>query len=247
MKITITQDTVAKKRPVSSDELSSSQVIDLNEGKHFPIKSFEEAENNHYLIELAYNAGKWYFYKDHVSLEGVYLISKKQLLEVMPQAAQENIDKYHEPLNDAMREFEIDTPLRISAFIAQIAHETLSLKYDEEIASGEAYEGREDLGNVNPGDGRRYKGRSLIHLTGRANYEKYGRILGVKLEAHPKRAKEPEISARIAGLYWDRNGLNQLADQERFKDITLKINGGYNGLSDREKYYERAKSLLLKK
>jgi putative chitinase len=245
VKINITQDTVAKKRPISAYKMSSSQVIYLNQGKHYPIKSYEEAEKNHYLVELAYNAGTWYFYKGHVSLEGVHLVTKEQLSEIMPYATPENIEKYHDPLNNAMREFEIDTPLRISAFIAQIAHETLSLKYDEEIASGKAYEGREDLGNIYPGDGKRYKGRSLIHLTGRANYEKYGRILSVNLEANPKRAKEPHISARIAGLYWDRNGLNQLADQERFEDITLRINGGYNGLSDRKEYYERAKSVLL--
>ncbi|HTE19599.1 MAG TPA: hypothetical protein VK689_14620, partial [Armatimonadota bacterium] len=88
--------------------------------------------------------------------------------------------------------------------------------------------------------------RGPIQLTGRANYRTYGRLLGVDLLAHPPLAGTPEVGFRIAGLYWKRNGLNALADQGEFRRITRRINGGYNGLQDRLRYYERAKLALSK-
>ena len=114
----------------------------------------------------------------------------------------------------------------------------------EEIASGSAYEGRADLGNTQPGDGKRYKGRGPIQLTGRANYKRYGDLLGLDLVNNPTIAATKEVGFRIAGQFWKLNGLNELADQQQFKAITKKINGGYNGLDDRIKYYERAKTVL---
>lgn len=160
-------------------------------------------------------------------------------------------------LEAAMNEFEIASKPRRCAFLAQLAHESSQLRYMEEIASGEAYEGRKDLGNVHSGDGRRYKGRGPIQLTGRANYRKYGRLLNLDLEGNPKIAALPENGFRIAGLFWKLNGLNSLADmltlegaavslgdQAIFGKITKRINGGYNGLSDRLKYFRRAKQVL---
>jgi putative chitinase len=114
----------------------------------------------------------------------------------------------------------------------------------EEIASGAAYEGRKDLGNTQPGDGKRFKGRGPIQLTGRANYQKYGQLLGLDLVNDPTIAATKEVGFRIAGQYWKLNGLNELADQQQFKAITKRINGGYNGLDDRIKYYDRAKKVM---
>jgi uncharacterized protein (TIGR02594 family) len=128
-------------------------------------------------------------------------------------------------LRDAMREFDITTQRRAECFLAQLMHESGTLQFFEEIASGDAYEGRRDLGNVKPGDGRRYKGRGPIQLTGRTNYRKAGEALGVDFEAKPKLVSMPRYGYRVAGWFWKSRGLNELADANRFEEITRRING----------------------
>jgi putative chitinase len=137
------------------------------------------------------------------------------------------------------------TPLRLAHFLAQLGHESDGYKAMEEYASGAAYEGREDLGNVQGGDGRRFKGRGPIQLTGRANYRDYGRQLGIDLEAHPEIAALPSIGMLTACAYWDRKSLNALADRDEIEAITRRINGGLNGLEDRKARLAKAKGLLL--
>lgn len=144
------------------------------------------------------------------------------------------------PLNSFLPQYGIDTPRRQAMFLAMAADETDGFKTLNEYASGAAYEGRKDLGNVEPGDGPRYKGRGIFQLTGRANYAKYGALLGIDLVAHPEYAAVPSYAARIACLYWQNEGLNYWADQGDVKHVTYLINGGYNGLADREEYYKRA-------
>lgn len=140
--------------------------------------------------------------------------------------------------------YALTTPSRLCHFLAQIAHESDGLRTTEEYASGAAYEGRRDLGNVRPGDGKRYKGRGLIQLTGRANYRAYGTRLGLDLEADPARAGEPALSLRIAGEYWQANGLNALADRDDIAAITRRINGGSNGLAGRKAYLAKARRIF---
>ena len=141
--------------------------------------------------------------------------------------------------------YEIDSnPLRLAHFMAQLAHESCGFVYMEEIASGQAYEGRKDLGNVHPGDGRRYKGRGPIQLTGRANYRAYGRKIGIDLEAHPEIAAVPSLGMLTACLYWHDHGLNALADADDVERITRKINGGVNGLADRKARLATMKALV---
>jgi predicted chitinase len=112
----------------------------------------------------------------------------------------------------------------------------------QELASGQAYEGRRDLGNTQPGDGRRYKGRGPIQITGRANYRAAGKALGLPLEQNPKLAENPEVGFRLAAWYWKSRGLNKYADgsQSGFDKITKRINGGYNGKADRDQFYRKA-------
>lgn len=172
------------------------------------------------------------------------MVTDAQLARIMPRLSREKRDLYLPHLNAAMREFGITTPARRAAFLAQVAHESAELRYMEEIASGAAYEGRADLGNTHPGDGRRYKGRGPIQLTGRANYERYGRRLGVDLLHAPERAASPEIAFRVAACYWQDRGLNALADAGRFTEITRRINGGQTGAKSRLRYYARAQSAL---
>jgi len=134
----------------------------------------------------------------------------------------------------AMLEHGITTRRRAAYFLAQVLHESGRLRWFEELASGAAYEGRcSDLGNCHPGDGRRYKGRGPIQLTGRANYRAAGRVLGLPLEQHPGLAARHQVGWRTAGWYWHCRGLNTLADRGAFVEVTRRINGGTNGLADR--------------
>ena len=172
------------------------------------------------------------------------MISYDQLVRIMPYAKQ-RADKFIDPLNAAMSEFDIsENGLREAAFLAQIAHESGELRYVEELASGSAYEGRDDLGNLYSGDGVKYKGRGLIQLTGRSNYEACGEALGLDLVGCPELLEEPINACRSAAWYWQSRGLNDLADRHQFLRITKVINGGTNGWNDRLKYYQRALDVI---
>ena len=141
-------------------------------------------------------------------------------------------------------EFKINNDRRVAHFLAQAAHESDGFKAVTEYASGAAYEGRRDLGNVKRGDGVRYKGRSPFQLTGRANYKSAGDALGVDLINQPEAAAQFPLAARIAAWYWDTRKLNALADGDDLRAITRRINGGLNGLDSRRAYLARAKRAL---
>lgn len=130
----------------------------------------------------------------------------------------------------------LDNSLRLIHFLAQLAHESGNFRYMEEIASGAAYEGRKDLGNTQPGDGVRFKGRGPIQLTGRANYRRYGQQLGIDLENNPQIVALPSMGLMVACKFWSDNGLNVLADKDDMVAVTRRINGGTNGLADRKKH-----------
>ncbi len=176
------------------------------------------------------------------------MLTVDQLKDIMPHMARNpNTAAMLLPfLNNAMQEFGINTPLRIATFLAQIAHESGEFRYFEELASGEAYEGRQDLGNINTGDGVRYKGRGVIQLTGRLNYHKAGAALHLDLENHPEMAAQPSVGFRTAGWYWNIHNLNELSDMgpNEFPTITKRINGGLNGESERLAYYNVALRVL---
>jgi putative chitinase len=147
-------------------------------------------------------------------------------------------------LNAAMQEAGINTPRRQAAFLAQLAHESGEFRWMEELASGAAYEGRTDLGNTQPGDGMRFKGRGPIQLTGRSNYHAAGQALGIDLVNNPRRAADPDVGFRTAAWYWNNRNLNQYADAGNFDAITYRVNGGYNGKAERDAYYNRALQVL---
>lgn len=175
------------------------------------------------------------------------LLTVDQLRRIMPNLPREKAEEYLPHLVKAMREADITTPQRMAFFLAQVAHESWDLNYMEEIASGAAYEGRKDLGNTQPGDGRRYKGRSPIQLTGRANYRAAGKALGIDLEGHPERAKDPDVGFRVTVWYWTDKGINRWADAGDFVKVTRLVNGGTNGLAHREKCLRRARLVLTGK
>jgi putative chitinase len=175
------------------------------------------------------------------------VITLEDLKRICVHTKYSRLDKFVEPLNVAMAEFDINNVARETAFLAQAAHESGGFNYMREIATGEAYEGRKDLGNDEPGEGVRFKGRGIFQLTGDTNYRLAGtEIWGDPdwLTYNPQFAEEPMNACRIAGWFWKRNGLNQKADVGDFRGITKRINGGYNGWADRMAYFELAQKVL---
>jgi len=170
--------------------------------------------------------------------------------EIFPQADPKDIADLGPGLLATMTRYEINTPLRQAHFLAQVGHESGQLRYREEIASGDAYDTRTDLGNTpeRDGDGRKYKGRGLIQLTGKANYAEYDNSLALRglLLREPERvAINVDLCCGVAGWYWAKHNLNKHADKDDILKITRKINGGYNGLKDRSRLLALAKKALL--
>lgn len=159
------------------------------------------------------------------------------------------------PIADAcskhLERYGIDTPLRAAHFLAQAAHESAGFTTLEELG-GQAYFRKYEtgtpigkrLGNTQPGDGYRFRGRGIFQCTGRSNYALYGKRIGKDLLSDPELAAEPETSVRIACEYWKARGLSDWADQDDVVEITRRINGGSNGLAERRKYLARAKKVL---
>lgn len=167
------------------------------------------------------------------------------LLAAMPGLTTAKAQQYVELNNQAMIEFQITNINRAQHWLSQVGHESMSLRYLEELASGSAYEGRADLGNTQPGDGRRYKGRGPIQVTGRYNYTKAAVALKLDLVAHPELASEPRHAFRISAWWWSQAGCNQIADggPGAVQALTRRINGGLNGLADRQSRYNRVRGL----
>ncbi|MBN5145917.1 hypothetical protein JY412_04055 [Stenotrophomonas maltophilia] len=161
-------------------------------------------------------------------------------------AAAMGAGQYAKPLEDACIQFGIVTALQKAHFLAQVAHESDGFRTAAEYASGRAYEGRADLGNVQRGDGVRFKGRGLIQLTGRENYATFSSAMG----QGDLFLRSPELVAQLpwavsaAGWFWKRKGLNSLADRDDVVAVTKRINGGTNGLEDRKLRLAQAKKLF---
>lgn len=131
----------------------------------------------------------------------------------------------------ALKEHGITSEDAVISVLATIAVETGNFKPITEFASGDAYEGRKSLGNTQPGDGRRFKGRGYIQITGRYNYEKYGKQLGVDLVNNPALALDPKISAQILALYFKDRNIPAKAERGDVEGVRRAVNGGTNGLA----------------
>ena len=171
-------------------------------------------------------------------------LSVAQLTEIAAFADPAQIELLYHPILRTLAEFDLTTPLRQAHFLAQLCHESGSFNYLEELASGEDYEWRGDLGNVQAGDGVRFKGRGLIQITGRANYADCGDALGQDLIATPTRLADPDLACRSAGWFWNTRYLSAFADRDDVDTITYRINGGYNGYDERVEFLNAAKAVL---
>ncbi|MGG6461416.1 glycoside hydrolase family 19 protein [Solilutibacter silvestris] len=169
-------------------------------------------------------------------------------------ASPANAARYSDALAESCIHYQITTAARAAAFLAQVFHESIRLQYARELwgptPAQQRYEGRTDLGNKQPGDGFRFRGRGLIQITGRANYADMRDFLRQSIpdvpdfEAHPELLELPQWAAYSAAAFWARHGLNAVADSGDFNAVTRVINGGYNGMVDRQQLWAKAKTVL---
>ena len=183
-------------------------------------------------------------------------IDTTQLLRAVPNTDKTRAKEFVAVFNEWADKFGINTTARVVHFLSQVFHESGCLHYTEEIASGKAYEGRKDLGNTQPGDGVKYKGRGFIQITGRSNYKAYatsGFCVG-DLMSHPEWLSQSPGHTKSAMWFWWKNSLNTLADRDKnlrqmdgeaiVTKITTRVNGGTNGLAARKYYYRRFRSVF---
>ena len=170
------------------------------------------------------------------------------LIQASASVSPENAANYGPHLLATALKYQINTPLRLAHFLAQTFHESGSLKYTEELASGAAYEGRKSLGNTQPGDGRRYKGRGLIMITGRAGYARYSTARSAVASSRAPTSLTSFTSHTHAACWFWVHGtspdLNRIADKDNVVLVTKLINGGQNGLSDRRRKLRGAKAAI---
>lgn len=179
------------------------------------------------------------------------LPTTQELSFIGGKAASDNMRSIISGLSVYGKRAGLDLPHRVTHYIAQLAHESAAFKYDQEIASGKAYEGRKDLGNIHSGDGVKFKGRTPGQITGRANYVAFRDWCKNKGLNPPDFEEHPELlnTDPWEGLgpiwFWDTHHLNDYADKNDIEMITHKWNGGLNGFDDRIKYYVRAALVFL--
>jgi putative chitinase len=187
-------------------------------------------------------------------------ITPEELKAVMPGLSLALVQKYTPILNDAMQEFGIDTPFRRNMFLAQVAHESNELRWLlERPPKGippqeyfKRYDNRKDLGNIEPGDGLRYRGRGVIQITGRQNYKQVGEGLNLDLVDKPWLLEDPVNAIRASAFWWKKNGLNIHADKYPYDILgaSVRVNGINaknrlpNHLQERKKRFVRISKIL---
>lgn len=175
-------------------------------------------------------------------------VTRERLLRLASSAAPGIVSGLAGRFDEMARDSGVTTRLRLCHFLAQAAHETDGFRTLEEYGGAAyftRYDGRRDLGNSRAGDGARYRGRGIFQLTGRANYRRFGRLLGIDLEAEPERAKEIGTALAIAFAYWRERSIDAAADADDIAAVTRLINGGRNGLAERARYLAKAKEIWV--
>lgn len=183
---------------------------------------------------------------------GALKLTLQQLDKIFPVAAKAGRNqKFLGPLNELFDKGGVNTINRIAGFLSQVGQETAEFLYVRELGANSyfaKYEPGTDigkrLGNTQPGDGAKFKGRGLIQVTGRANYTACGKALGLDLINHPELLEQPEYAVASAGWYWGLRNINAACDADDIVKITKLVNGGTTHLAERTAYYKKAKSVL---
>jgi putative chitinase len=180
-------------------------------------------------------------------------ITAQQLLQILPNAGKQ-AGVFASALNLAMERFQINNRLRMAAFIAQVGHESGQFRYMKELG-GDQYLSKYDTGTLAKrlgntpeadGDGQKYRGRGLIQVTGLDNYHACSKALfgDDRLLRTPELIEQAEWACKSAAWFWNSRNLNALADAGDFVGVTKRINGGVNGLAERQAFYTTALKVL---
>lgn len=178
------------------------------------------------------------------------MITREQLKKILQRVGEDRLTALTDSLNQTFEKFEINTPLRVAHFLGQVLHESGGFNYTGEIWGDTPaqlkYDTRVDLGNTPEadGDGKRYKGRGRIQITGRKNYLEASKFFGIDFIKEPELMEKEPWCMLVSGWFWKVNKLNAWADQDNITVITKKINGGLNGISDRIAWVGKVKSAL---
>lgn len=151
-------------------------------------------------------------------------------------------------LNNCLQRFAINSKPRMTHFLSQVAHESGGLMYTKELASGAAYEGRQDLGNCKPGDGCLFRGCGFIQVTGRYWHTEFSKYIGdPKIISLGTAYTSEKYPASISGFWWMRNKMNGLCDRNpTIEEVTRRVNGGLAGIDSRKHYYALACKFIEK-
>lgn len=244
--ITATRSTLLKKLPQDSQHLSAGQVKAVPVGKSYDAVAIEPTDNSgHAKVILAYGQGTWYIFRAHWS--GPDLLTKAKAEYIFERGI---TTEQLASLNNCLAKYQINTSSRMRHFLSQIAHESAGLQYMVEIwgptQAQLSYEGRSDLGNYKPGDGSRFRGVGPLQVTGRANYEAFARSIGDARVLEGYKYVAEHYPFEISGFWWaDLNDMNSYCDSNpSVANVTLRVNGGYNGLASRENYYRRCLDVI---
>ena len=246
-------DTTIKRFPVDSTSLPVEQKQAIAQGTEIYALNYAIADKHitFFSMQDGY-LGKWYAFAEHVQVfeDGVDLLAAKVLVT---QAQAEYVfgnkifDNELGDLNKCLITFGITEKEDIRMFLAQTSHESGGLKWLQEIASGDDYEWRSDLGNTQAGDGRKYKGAGVIGLTGRANYQALSDYLGDPRVMEGVEYVASTYAFTSGGFWWASNGISEyIANGATIEQVSTRVNGANpaNGLSDRIYYYQRACDII---
>lgn len=246
-----TQDTFLKRSPVQSTDLVNTEKLAVSKGFEIVVTACA-IENSHYAFESddARFTGKGYAFMGHfVAIGGVdaavFLVSQEQANYIFERTVS---DVILADLNNCLVKFGITEKEDIRQFLAQCAHESGGLRWLKELASGDDYEWREDLGNNQAGDGRKFKGGGAIQLTGRSNYQAFADFMGdpeIVNQGVDYVAEHFPISS--AAFWWRNNDMSAyIVDGATVEQVSTRVNGANpaNGLADRIYYYGRAKEVI---
>jgi putative chitinase len=244
-----TAPTLLKSHPLDSSAPNlptDFKSVPITKGQKV-IYKWLKLKGSHYLIEVDSPIDgrfNWYAFRGHFDGTGIEspVVRKDQCEAVFGRAI---TDRQFQALDRCLKRFDITTIPRVRHFLAQIAHESGGLRWMVELASGTAYEGRRDLGNIFAGDGRRFRGVDALQMTGRANYQAFADFVGDQRVMEGWQYVRDNYLFLPSGFWWYRNKMNALIDRgATVKQVTRRVNGGFNALEDRIRYYEKALQVI---
>lgn len=241
------RNTILKSHLTDSSSESLPQdfrAIQIKAGQKVIYNQIVKKEKNHYLLEIKPPIeGKfnWYAFVGHFNDPYPPVVRKDQVEGVFDRLNNKITDFQFQKLDECLKRFDITTVQRVRHFLSQIAHESAGLRFMVEIHDGSNYEGRKDLGNTRPGDGKKFRGVDAIQMTGKANYQAFANYMDDQRVMQGWSYVSERYLFLPSGFWWMNNKMNELCDcGATVEQITRRVNGGTNGLAERNRYYERA-------